>query len=52
MRKLWDEKATEAVLEFLEDTRVGCWTAAGSARRQAEDVSQSGEGEESSLEPP
>ena len=41
----------EAVLEFLEDTRVGCWTAAGTARRQAE-VDQSGEGEEGSPEPP
>ena len=52
VRKLWDEKATEAVLEFLEDARVGCWTAAGPARRQAEDVGQSGEGEEGSPEPP
>ena len=46
MRKLWDERATEAVLEFLEDTRVGCWTAASTARRRPEDVGQSGEGEE------
>ena len=52
VRKLWDERATEAVLEFLEDTRVGCWTAVGTARRQAEDVGQSGEGEEGSPEPP
>ena len=27
VRWLWDEKATEAVLEFLEDTRVGCRTS-------------------------
>ena len=52
VRKLWDERATEAVLEFLEDTRVGCRTAASTARRQSEDVGQSGEGEEGSPEPP
>ena len=52
VRKLWDERATEAVLEFLEDTRVGCWIAAGTARRQAEGVGQSGEGEEGGPEPP
>ena len=23
--KLWEGTATEAVLEFLRDTRVGCW---------------------------
>ena len=45
-------RATEAVLEFLEDTRVGCWTVASTARRQLEDVGQSGEGEEGSPEAP
>ena len=52
VRKPWDERATEAVLEFLEDTRVECWTAAGTAKRQAEGVGQSGEGEEGGPEPP
>lgn len=27
VHKLWKEGATEAVLEFLRDTRVGCWAA-------------------------
>ena len=28
VRWLWDERANGAVLEFLEDTRVGCRTSA------------------------
>ena len=40
VRTLWAEGATEVVLEFLEDTHVGYWAAAGTARRQAEDVGQ------------
>ena len=46
VRKLWSKEATEAVLEFLEDTRVGWWTSTRGARRPAEDVGQGGEGEE------
>ena len=52
VRRLWDERATEAVLEFLKDTRVGFWTAAGTARRPAEDVGQGDEGEEGGPGPP
>ena len=37
--KLWKEKATEAVLEFLEDTPVGRWLPAGAARAPREEVS-------------
>ena len=36
VRKLWREEATEAVLKFLRDTRVGCWTASRGAGRPAE----------------
>ena len=28
---LWEEEAAEAVLEFLEDTRVGCRVPSGRA---------------------
>ena len=50
MRKLWQGRATEAVLEFLRDTRVGCWAKAAS--RPAEDVGQGDEGEEDGPGPP
>ena len=40
VRKLWRKEAIEVVLEFLEDTRVGCWTSVRGARRSAEDVGQ------------
>ena len=49
---MWRKEATEAVLEFLEDTRVGFWTLTRGARRPAEDVGQGGEGEEGGLGPP
>ena len=52
VRKLWRKEATEAVLKFLEDTRVGCWTVTQGARRPAEDVGQGGEGEEGGPGPP
>ena len=52
VRKLWRKEATEAVLEFLEDTRVGCWTVTQGARRPAEGVGQGGEGEEGGPGPP
>ena len=42
VRWLWDEGATGAVLEFLEDTRVGFRT---SARAVSEPQRQEGEGE-------
>ena len=29
VRKMWKEKATEAVLEFLEDKPAGRWLSAG-----------------------
>ena len=32
VRWLWKEEATGAVLEFLEDTRVGCRVSSGRAR--------------------
>ena len=31
VRLLWEEEAAEAVLEFLEDTRVGCRVPSGRA---------------------
>ena len=49
---MWRKEATEAVLEFLEDTRVGCWTLTRGARKPAEDVGQGGEGEEGGPGPP
>ena len=52
VQKLWRKEATEAVLEFLEDTRAGCWSVTQGARRQAEDVGQGGEGEEDGPGPP
>ena len=27
LRWLWKEEATEAVIEFLEGTRIGCWVS-------------------------
>ena len=38
VRKLWKEKTTEAVLEFLEDTPAGRWISAGVARAPREEV--------------
>ena len=52
VRKLWRKEATEAVLEFLEDTRAGCWTSTRGARRPAEDVGQGDEGGEGGPGPP
>ena len=48
----WSKEATEAVLEFLGDTRVGCWASTRGARRPAEDVGQGDEGEEGGPGPP
>ena len=39
VRKLWRESATEAVLDFLADTQVGCWPSVPKA------VEGRGEGE-------
>ena len=52
VRELWRKEATEAVLEFWEDTRAGCWTLTRGARKTAEDVGQGGEGEEGGPGPP
>ena len=52
VRKLWREEATEAVLEFLRDTRVGCWTASRGAGRPAEEADQGDGGEEGGPGPP
>ena len=48
VRKLWKEGGTEAVLEYLSDTRVGCWSSAGAMRapREAESLGEASEGEE------
>ena len=49
MRWLWGEDATGAVLEFLEDTRVGCRVSSGRARvdeERDEDEVPGPEGEE------
>ena len=45
--------ATEAVLECLDDTRVGCWSSAGgrSAPREAKDLGKAEEGEEGGAGP-
>jgi ribonuclease HI len=51
VRKLWGEKATEAVLEFLRDTRVGCWVE-GNRSRNAGDIGRVIEGEEDGPGPP
>ena len=55
VRWLWKEKATEAVLEFPEDTRVGCRVSSGRARvdgdRDVEEVPGS-EGEKARPGPP
>ena len=45
VRLLWDVRATEAVLEFLESTRVGCRTAARAIGPREEEGQASG-GEE------
>ena len=48
VRKLRKEGVTEAMLEYLEDTRVGCWSPSGARRapREAEDLGEAEEGEE------
>ena len=48
MRWVWREEATEAVIKFLEDTRVGS-RSSGMARAKVDDresVGQESEGEE------
>lgn len=52
VRRLWDERATEAVLEFLAETRVGSWAAGGRARRLVEGEGRGTEGEEDGSGPP
>ena len=49
VRLLWDGRATEAVLDFLRDTRVGCLVA---LRRPPEERGDDGEEEESGPGPP
>ena len=55
VRRLWKEEATEAVLELLEDTRVGCRVSSGRVRvgdgRDVEEV-QGSEGSEGGPGPP
>ena len=47
MRWLWKEEAIEAVIEFLEDTGVGCrvsrWALVDEDRDREEDAGQGGE---------
>ena len=50
-RWLWREEATEAVLEFLEGTRVGCWSSRVDEDRGAAEARKS-EGQEGGLGPP
>ena len=52
--KLWKEGATEAVLEHLADTRVGCWSSSGARRapREVKDLGEASEGEEGGPGPP
>ena len=54
VRKLWKEGATEAVLEFLGDVRVGCWSSAGVVRtpREGEGGGEESECEEGGPGPP
>ena len=49
MRYLWEGKATDAVLEFLRTTRVGC---VGLGRVPPKDRGESESGEEGGLGPP
>ena len=54
MRWVWKEDATEAVIEFLEDTPVGS-KSSGMARAKLDDresVGQVSEGEEGGPGPP
>ena len=54
MRWLWEEDATEAVIEFLENTPVGS-RSSGMARARVDDresVGQVPEGEEGGPGPP
>ena len=49
VRWLWDKRATGAMLEFLEDTRVGCRTPARAMlgpQRQEEEEGRENQGEE------
>ena len=48
-RLLWKEKATEAVLDFLRDTRVGCMVT---LRPAEEEDGEGSEGEAGGLGPP
>ena len=53
VRKLWKEGATEAVLEFLGDVRVGCWQAVRvRAPAEAKGEGTGSEGEEGGPGPP
>ena len=55
VRNLWKERATEAMLEFLEDTPVGRWLPVGVARAPREEMAGEGavsEGEEGRPGPP
>ena len=49
VRLLWDGPATEAVLEFLRTTRVGC---IGAERLSPEDRGEVSDGEEGGPGPP
>ena len=44
VRLLWDERAAEAALEFLRDTRVGCMIALGAPKVPGLDSEEREEG--------
>ena len=53
LRRLWKEGATEAVLGFLGEAPVRCWSSAGTARSpKAESGGEVSEGEEGGPGPP
>lgn len=52
VRKLWKEKATEAVLEFLRDTWVGCWSSGGRGPRRERERGGKRARQEEGLGPP
>ena len=52
MRELWKGTATEAVLEFLRDTRAGNWQAGARVPRETEGVGEDLEGEKGCPGPP
>ena len=52
MKLLWEERATEAVLAFLVDTRVGCRPSLTAMTGPAGERGKDSEGEEGMAGPP